>query len=344
MTAASSVRRPALVWATAAVLVFVLAGAGAHRVAAALPPSFPTQSAGDRGTDVLAIQRLFRQAQASSGRTNTRGVTTGARNALIVPVDGVFRASTVAAVRAFQASQMLPETGIVDATTWAGLTVPLGPGATGEAVRAVQAELREKRGAALAVDGVYGASTTAAVASFQAHMGLSQTGAIDAATWRTLVWHFEEPRFSASALCDYDVKNANWGTAEMIATLEAAGASTVAAGVGRIAVGDISLEHGGDIAIHESHEVGLDADLRPMRKSNDQCARGSNWRLTAYDRGATRALVDAIRAAAPGHVKWIFFNDPQLIREGRTTFLTGHDDHLHVHLCEAGHPDRDYRC
>ena len=35
-----------------------------------------------------------------------------------------------------------------------------------------------------------------------------------------------------------------------------------------------------------------------------------------YDRGATRALIKAIRAAAPGHIKVIYFNDPVLIREG----------------------------
>ena len=132
-------------------------------------------------------------------------------------------------------------------------------------------------------------------------MGLPQTGLADAATWRTLVWHYEEPVFSAAALCDYDPPaNANWGTAEMIATLQAAGATMVTGGYGRVAVGDVSYEHGGDHPEHDTHEVGLDADIRPMRKANDQCSNGSNWRLAAYDRTATRALILAIRAATPG--------------------------------------------
>jgi len=81
-----------------------------------------------------------------------------------------------------------------------------------------------------------------------------------------------------------------------------------------------------------------------MRKANDQCTSPSNWRLAAYDRTATRALILAIRAATPGHVKEILFNDPQLIAEGLTVYRIDHDDHLHVRLCEAGHALQLYRC
>jgi hypothetical protein len=81
-----------------------------------------------------------------------------------------------------------------------------------------------------------------------------------------------------------------------------------------------------------------------MRKANDQCSFGTNWRTTAYDRVATRSLVEAIRATTPGHVKFILFNDPVLISEGLTTSQSGHDDHLHVTLCEASFPDPRYRC
>jgi peptidoglycan hydrolase-like protein with peptidoglycan-binding domain len=314
--------------------------------AAGLTPRFPAQSLGDRGTDVATIQQLFRYRQGQGTIHGGDGrVTTGARNPFVVAVDGVFGPTTRDAVQAFQASRLLPATGVVEAATWGALVVPLGPGAQGDAVAALQRELREKRRAAIPLDGVYGASTTTAVMSFQAHMGLPQTGATDLATWRALVWHFEEPRFSAAALCDYDPPaNANWGTAEMIATIEAAGAVMVNAGYGRVAVGDLSYEHGGDHPEHDTHEVGLDADIRPMRKANDQCSSGSNWRLAAYDRTATRALIKAIRAATPGHVKKILFNDPQLIAEGLTVYQSGHDDHLHVRICEVGYPDPRYRC
>jgi hypothetical protein len=56
------------------------------------------------------------------------------------------------------------------------------------------------------------------------------------------------------------------------------------------------------------------------------------------------AFIREIRAAAPGHIKVIYFNDPVLIGEGLTTRVSGHDDHLHVRYCEAWHPVTAYRC
>jgi peptidoglycan hydrolase-like protein with peptidoglycan-binding domain len=323
-----------------------LAGASAPAIAA-ISPFYRTLSPGDRGTDVATIQQLIRAYQttappAAGGRTVVvRGI-----DPLIVPIDGIFGAKTADGVRAIQASRGLPETGVADTATWQALAIPIGPGARGDAVAAVQRLLIEKRAAAVPTDGIYGAATTAAVKAFQAHMGLAQTGSVNNATWRALVWHLELPRFAPSALCDYSSGNgpANWGTAAMISTLEAAGATVVAGGFGRVAIGDVSLEHGGDIPDHQTHEVGLDADIRPMRKANDQCSSGTNWRMASYDRGATRSLVQSIRAAAPGHVQSILFNDPVLIGEGLTTHRSGHDDHLHVTLCETSFSDPLYRC
>lgn len=332
----------------AVALVGLVAVAGAAAPAlAAISTFYRTQSLGDRGTDVATIQQLIREHQTTAGPpSGGRTVIVRGIDPLVVPIDGAFGPTTADGVLAFQSSRGLFETGVVDEGTWGALVIPLGPGATGEAVFAVQRLLREKVAAAVPTDGAYGSATTAAVRAFQAHMGLAQTGSVNAATWRALVWHLELPRFSSSALCDYSSGNgpANWGTAQMVSTLEAAGAATVAAGFGRVAIGDVSLEHGGDIPGHLTHEVGLDADIRPMRKANDQCSIGTNWRTTAYDRVATRALVKAIRAATPGHVQVILFNDPVLIGEGLTTYQSAHDDHLHVMLCEAWFSDPRYRC
>ena len=330
--------------ALAAVGLIAVVGVSAPAFAA-VATYFPVQSLGDRGTDVATIQQLLQPKPGpppAAGRTVVvRGI-----DPLVVPVDGIFDARTDAGVRAFQASRGLPQTGVVDEATWTRLVVPVGPGAVGDAVIAVQRLLQEKRAAAVPLDGTFGSSTAAAVKAFQAHMGLPQTSAVDVATWRALVRHFELPRFSSAGLCDYSVGNgpANWGTAEMTATLEAAGAAMVAAGHGRVAVGDVSLEHGGDIPGHQTHEVGLDADIRPMRKANNQCSYGTRWSLTTYDRAATRDLVKAIRAVTPGHVQFILFNDPVLIQEGLTTYHSGHDDHLHVMICEAWFSDPLYRC
>ncbi|WP_199238707.1 hypothetical protein [Kribbella steppae] len=61
-------------------------------------------------------------------------------------------------------------------------------------------------------------------------------------------------------------------------------------------------------------------------------------------KAATRQLVQAIRAAAPGHVRIIFFNDPVLISEGLTSQWDAHDNHLHVRFCEKVHPNSLYTC
>jgi murein endopeptidase len=198
----------------------------------------------------------------------------------------------------------------------------------------------------MATDGTFGTTTTAAVVSFQKHMGLTANGVVNAATWRALVGHFELPRFSTNQLCDYSVGNgaANWGMAEAIDTLEAVGRSMVLSGFGRIAVGDISLEHPGDIPGHVSHERGLDVDVRLLRKANDQCSWGSRWNYTTYDRAATRAMIKKFRSLGAGHIKVIYFNDPVLIREGLTKWYSGHDDHIHVRFCEKIHPIALYDC
>ena len=308
-------------------LAGIVLAATAPGVAAA-GPRFPTQSLGNRGTDVLAIQWLL----------TSRGHP--------VTADGVFGATTRAAVMAWQTRVGRPASGIVDDASWAKLITSLGSGDTGPAVKAVQRQLRAKRHLDVPVDGRYGTSTRMAVRAFQQHAGVTVTGTMNGRTWRRLIAHFELPTFNATALCDYSVGNgaANWGTAAAINQLEAAARSFARRGDGRVAVGDVGLQHGGDIVGHVTHELGLDVDVRPIRKAEDQCRRGVNYRSAAYDRTATRALVKAIRAAAPGHVKLIYFNDPVLIKEGLTRRYPGHDDHLHVRYCEKTHPVAAHDC
>jgi peptidoglycan hydrolase-like protein with peptidoglycan-binding domain len=306
----------------------VLALSLAAPSAAAAGPRFPTQSLGDRGTDVRAIQELL----AARGHP--------------VAVDGIFGTTTEAAVAAWKTTAGLAANGIVDDAAWARLIMSLKLGDTGPAVRALQRELRAKRHLKVAVDGIYGTSTRAAVRTFQLHAGITVTGAVTGRTWRRLIAHFELPSFNKTSLCDYSVGNgpANWGTAAAINQLEAAARVVAAAGYGRVSVGDIGLQHGGDIAGHDTHEQGLDVDIRPMRKAEDQCRHGTDWHWASYDRAATRALARAIRATAPGHVKRIYFNDPVLIKEGLTRRFSGHDNHLHVRYCETTHPLKKYTC
>jgi peptidoglycan hydrolase-like protein with peptidoglycan-binding domain len=264
-----------------------------------------------------------------------------------VTADGVFGATTQAAVVAWKAAAGIsPASSYLDDASWEALTPYLKPGSTGPAVLAIQKELRAKRHLSVAADGVWGSTTTAAVKAFQKHAGVLVTGAMNERTWRHLIAHFELPSFNSTSLCDYSVGNgkANWGTSAAINMLEAAARTEAAKGHGRVAVGDVGFQHGGAIPGHQFHRAGLEIDIRPMRKAKDQCRRGVNIHSSAYDRAATRDLVKAIRASAPGHIKLIYFNDPVLIKEGLTRRYSGHDDHLHVRYCELTHPVAAFAC
>ena len=307
---------------------FLLFAATTSEVGAFAKARFPNQSLGNRGADVQAIQGLLRA------------------HGVFVAIDGIFGATTQDAVEFFQAGNGLTADGIVGDATWLKLIVPLRPRSSGEAVRVLQRELNAKRHAGLTVTGTYDIPTRNAVITFQRHVGMVPPSGVGQVTWRNLLWHYDYPSFKSGMLCDYSVGNgkANWATGAAIGQLEAAAKVFVTTGHGRVSVGDASFEHGGNIPLHQTHEVGLDVDIRPVRKAGNQCSFGTNWRLSSYSRTLTRALINDIRAAAPGHVKLIYFNDPVLIREGLTTHFPAHDDHLHIRYCEHAYPLKMYRC
>ena len=142
------------------------------------------------------------------------------------------------------------------------------------------------------------------------------------------------------ALCDYSVGNgkANWGTGAAVGQHRGRRDGFAAR---RGTVGSRSA-----MSVSSTAGTSLPPDprgrarrrLRPIRDERNQCTCGTNWRFASYDRAATRTLIKAIRAAAPGHVKLIYFNDPVLIGEGLTRWFAGHDDHLHVRYCEKSYP------
>jgi peptidoglycan hydrolase-like protein with peptidoglycan-binding domain len=290
---------------------------------------FHTQSAGNRGADVLAIQHLL------------------AHHGHQVSADGVFGSATTTAVRAFQSSEGLGVDGIVGPATWGALVPLISQGASGPAVRALQVQLNEKRRLALPVNGTFDATVASAVRTFQQHAGINADGVVGPITWRNLVWHYGYPDMAAG-FCDKDPDGngtANWATAAGVAQLEQAARAFAGTGNGQVPLGDAGFEHGGAISGHSSHQVGMDIDIWPIRTDSAQCtAERITWQSATYDREATRALAKAVRDAAPGHVRLIFFNDPVLIEEGLTTSYPNHDNHLHVRYCERVHPNSLYVC
>lgn len=241
---------------------------------------WPTQTRGDRGADVTAIQHLL----ASSGRT--------------VPVDGEFGASTDTAVRDFQTARGLGADGNVGPNTWAALAPSLQQGNNSSAVKALQFQLNVKRGAGLVVDGDFGGLTKAAVVAFQQHAGIEANGIAGPITWRHLISHHQP---LGTGVC---VAGGRWGTAAAVGQLTAA-----AGRVAGLAVRDLDAEHDGG--------WGMDARLALMRTDRGQCAGPVDRFSPLYDQAATRELIAAARAT--GRVKAVYFNDPVLIAEGLVT-------------------------
>jgi Putative peptidoglycan binding domain/Penicillin-insensitive murein endopeptidase len=285
---------------------------------------WPMLARKDRGADVRALEYLLR----------SRGEK--------LAVDGVFEGETNQAVRRFQKRKGLAVDGVVGPKTWKKLVRVLERSDKGPAVRALQSELIAKRRAELVVNGKFGARTRKETKRFQKHMGIGVDGVAGPVTWRNLLWHFQR-HSSSRTTCRYS-DHGRWGTAGAIRFLRGAGTAFDKANRGKVAVGHISKEHGGPFSPHASHRVGLDADLRPIRKQKNQCQMGTTWGSSAYARAGTRMLIQAIRKAAPQRVKVIWFNDPVLIQKGYTEYMSGHDDHLHVRYCTVANPDINYRC
>lgn len=130
--------------------------------------SFPTLSRGSLGSAVTTLQYLLR----------SRGYS--------LAVDGDFGPGTEGAVTAFQRAQGLVVDGIVGPRTWLAVVVLLRQGANGDAVRALQVELRAA-GFSLVVDGDFGSATNSAVRTYQSRNGLVVDGAVGPITWGSLI-------------------------------------------------------------------------------------------------------------------------------------------------------------
>lgn len=145
---------------------------------ASLSP-WPLVRKGDQEHPVRTLQHLLR----------ARG-----RN---VAVDGIFGPLTDAAVRAFQQAKSLGVDGIVGPYTWGALIVEVRQGDSGDAVRGVQEDFRFRNlsddpDSGLAVDGIFGPKTDAAVRAFQQalHADISSMrvdGIVGPMTWQALV-------------------------------------------------------------------------------------------------------------------------------------------------------------
>ena len=108
--------------------------------------------------------------------------------------DGIYGKGTAAAVRAFQATVNLPQTGTVDRPTWDALGLTPRPelavlkkGTRHPAVKTVQQALAKVLKTKIAADGIYGSMLVTHVKTFQKRSGLPVTGRVGPSTWSVLM-------------------------------------------------------------------------------------------------------------------------------------------------------------
>ena len=99
-----------------------------------------------------------------------------------------------------------------------------------------------------------------------------------------------------------------------------------------MAIGHISHLGGGPMAPHDSHQKGVDLDIRPERKD------GLNTEVDIfngqYDRALTTELINLWWEKAP--VKLVYFNDPTVIEAKLSRHAHNHHHHFHVRLRMKG--------
>lgn len=140
--------------------------------AAAQPVSlhWSTVRRGDSGPSVKSIQYLL-NVRIGSHLAHT----------------GFFGPRTEADVKAFQLRVGLFPSGVVRSATWDRLIVTVQRGSTGQAVTAVQVQLRYSYGYIIAVDGIFGPKTQAAAKAFQRRFGLRPDGIVGPLTWNAMI-------------------------------------------------------------------------------------------------------------------------------------------------------------
>ena len=133
---------------------------------------WPTVRKGDSGPRVKSIQYLL-NVRIGSHLAHT----------------GFFGPRTEADVKTFQRRVGLFPSGVVRSATWDKLIVTVQRGSTGQAVTAVQVQLRYSYGYIIAVDGIFGPKTQAAAKAFQRRFGLRPDGIVGPLTWNAMIVH-----------------------------------------------------------------------------------------------------------------------------------------------------------
>lgn len=141
-------------------------------------PSWPLISYGQSSKNVTALQLLLMY----------RGYS--------LTADGIFGNATKSAVMSFQTSRGLSVDGIAGANTLSALIVLVQSRTNNSAARAAQVLLSKFE--SLTIDGDFYTGSHTATTTFQNKMGITESGAVNALTWRYLFGYNSYPSDSGS--------------------------------------------------------------------------------------------------------------------------------------------------
>jgi murein L,D-transpeptidase YcbB/YkuD len=155
-------------------------------------------SAGEQQPHVLHVSKEHQMAEPVLRKGSTDPAVRDLQEALKAlghdpgPVDGVFGATTEAAVKAFQQAKGIAVDGIVGRVTWINIDEAdqsepvLKIGSTGLPVRRAQKRMSLVGFEVGGVDGRYGTQTEAAVKQLQQQAGINVDGVVGPQTWSVI--------------------------------------------------------------------------------------------------------------------------------------------------------------
>lgn len=136
------------------------------------------------------------------------------------------------------------------------------------------------------------------------------------------------------------VDSDDWADLTMIRCLEAVGRAFEDTGL-RLNVNDLARRQGRHFAPHRSHQNGLDADLRYVRRDGKDAPLDLRFHPEAYDLEATQEVMRLLVEHCPVEVIFVdlerlgFDNGSLGQRHQVLRHASGHSNHFHLRLREA---------
>ncbi|MBX3469247.1 MAG: penicillin-insensitive murein endopeptidase [Planctomycetes bacterium] len=130
---------------------------------------------------------------------------------------------------------------------------------------------------------------------------------------------------SGSGYYGYRGANARWGTPRLVYGIERIGRRFAGSNAGDMGVGDLSLQNGGPISGHRSHQTGIDVDVRPVR--TDKAKQPVTINDREYSQQHTRTLIGLFQAEL--QIALILFNDSKI---PGVRHWPNHHNHFHARV------------